>query len=93
MRASSSVPSAFRSTGEPGGPERVEEALGLYRARYGATGLAGVGAFGWGGAYGTVYQVDPESRTVIVLMLQLMPNSTDVQQKYLNSVYQALVDQ
>ena len=60
--------------------------------RYGASGLAGVGAFGWGGAYGTVYQVDPESRMVIVLMLQLMPSSTDVQQKYLNSVYQALVD-
>ena len=60
--------------------------------RYGASGLAGVGAFGWGGAYGTIYQVDPQSRMVIVLMLQLMPNATDVQQKYLTSVYQALVD-
>src|ERR1043165_8945728 len=38
--------------------------------RYGASGLAGEGAFGWGGAYGTQYQVDPESRSVIVLMIQ-----------------------
>jgi CubicO group peptidase (beta-lactamase class C family) len=58
--------------------------------RYGAVGLAGVGAFGWGGAYGTIYEVDPESRLVIVLMMQLMPNSTDLHQKFLTSVYQAL---
>jgi CubicO group peptidase (beta-lactamase class C family) len=60
--------------------------------RYGAKGLAGVGAFGWGGAYGTTYQVDPESRMVIVLMMQLMPNGTDMHVKFLNSVYQAVVD-
>ena len=60
--------------------------------RYGASGLAGVGAFGWGGAYGTIYQVDPQSRMVIVLMLQLLPNTTDVQPKFLASVYQALVN-
>jgi CubicO group peptidase (beta-lactamase class C family) len=60
--------------------------------RYGAKGLAGVGAFGWGGAYGTTYQVDPESRMVIVLMLQMMPNGTDLHAKFLNSVYQAVVD-
>jgi len=60
--------------------------------RYGASGMAGVGAFGWGGAYGTSYQVDPKSRMVIVFMQQLMPNTTDVQQKFLTSVYQALVD-
>ncbi|MEO8125908.1 MAG: serine hydrolase domain-containing protein [Bryobacteraceae bacterium] len=60
--------------------------------RYGASGMAAVGAFGWGGAYGTIYQVDPKSHMVIVLMLQLMPSSSDVQQKFLTSVYQALVD-
>ena len=60
--------------------------------RYGASGLAEVGAFGWGGAYGTSYQVDPKSGLVIVFMQQLMPNGTDVQQKYLTSVYQALVN-
>jgi CubicO group peptidase (beta-lactamase class C family) len=60
--------------------------------RYGASGLAAVGAFGWGGAYGTTYQVDPQSRMVIVLMLQLMPSKTDVQQKFMTTVYQSLVN-
>jgi CubicO group peptidase (beta-lactamase class C family) len=60
--------------------------------RYGASGLAGEGAFGWGGAYGTQYQVDPQSRSVIVLMIQLMPNATDIQPKFMASVYQAIVD-
>jgi CubicO group peptidase (beta-lactamase class C family) len=60
--------------------------------RYGAKGLAGVGAFGWGGAYGTTYQVDPESRMVIVLMMQLMPNGTDMHARFLNAVYQSVLD-
>jgi CubicO group peptidase (beta-lactamase class C family) len=42
--------------------------------RYGAKGMAGIGAFGWGGAYGTTYEVDRLGRLVIVLMLQLIPN-------------------
>ena len=61
--------------------------------RYGASGLAGVGAFGWGGAYGTIYQVDRQSHTVIVLMLQLMPNTTDLRDKFATLVYQALIKQ
>jgi CubicO group peptidase (beta-lactamase class C family) len=60
--------------------------------RYGASGMAAVGAFGWGGAYGTIYQVDRQSRIVIVLMIQLMPNATDIQQKFSTVVYQALVN-
>ena len=58
--------------------------------RYGAKGIAGVGAYGWGGAYGTTYQADPDSGLVIVFMMQLMPNTTDVQAKFMNAVYQAL---
>jgi CubicO group peptidase (beta-lactamase class C family) len=60
--------------------------------RYGASGMAGVGAFGWGGAYGTTYQVDKQSHMVIILMIQLMPNATDIQPKYSNLVYQSLLD-
>ncbi len=60
--------------------------------RYGASGMAGVGAFGWGGAYGTSYQVDPKSHMVIVLMVQLMPGTTDFQQKFSTLVYQSLVN-
>ncbi len=59
--------------------------------RYGASGMASMGAFGWGGAYGTTYQVDPKSGMVVVLMIQLMPNATDIQPKFMTSVYQALI--
>lgn len=59
--------------------------------RYGASGMAAVGAFRWGGAYGTTFQVDRESHMVIVLMIQLMPNATDLQEKFSTSVYQSLV--
>lgn len=57
--------------------------------RYGASGMAGIGAFGWGGAYGTTYQVDPKSHLVLILMIQLIPNGTDIQPKYSTAVYQA----
>jgi CubicO group peptidase (beta-lactamase class C family) len=60
--------------------------------RYGAKGMAPVGSFGWGGAYGSTYQVDPADRMVVILMIQLMPNGTDIQEKYSNAVYQALVN-
>ena len=49
-----------------------------------------MGAFGWGGAYGSIYRVDPEARLVIVLMIQLMPNATDIRQMFPTLVYQAL---
>jgi len=58
--------------------------------RFGANGLDGVGAFGWGGAYGSWYRVDPSSGMVLVLMIQLMPNSTDIRDKFPTLVYQAL---
>ena len=46
--------------------------------RFGANGMSGEGAFGWGGAYGSTYRVDPEARLVMVLMIQLIPNTTDL---------------
>jgi CubicO group peptidase (beta-lactamase class C family) len=60
--------------------------------RYGANGMDSVGAFGWGGAYGTMYRVDPQARLVIVLMVQLMPNRTDIGTTFPTLVYQALMD-
>jgi CubicO group peptidase (beta-lactamase class C family) len=60
--------------------------------RAGANGLDPVGAYGWGGAYGTVYRVDPEARVVMSLMIQMLPNGTDVRTKFPTMVYQALVD-
>jgi CubicO group peptidase (beta-lactamase class C family) len=60
--------------------------------RYGAKGMAAVGTFGWGGAYGSTYEVDPADHLVVVFMTQLMPGGTDVQQRFSNAVYQALAN-
>ncbi len=60
--------------------------------RYGANGLSSVGAFGWAGAYGSSYRVDPDARLVMVLMLNQLPNRTELGQKFPTLVYQALVD-
>jgi CubicO group peptidase (beta-lactamase class C family) len=58
--------------------------------RFGANGLDSVGAFGWGGAYGSVYRVDPKDRLVLVLMIQLIPNRSDIRDRFPTLVYQAL---
>lgn len=58
--------------------------------RYGAAGMQSEGAFGWGGAYGSVYRIDPSERLVMVLMIQLIPNSSDIREAFPNLVYQAL---
>jgi CubicO group peptidase (beta-lactamase class C family) len=60
--------------------------------RYGAKGMTGVRSFGWSGAYGTLYEVDVPGHLVIVLMIQLIPNRTDIQARFLNVVDQALVN-
>jgi CubicO group peptidase (beta-lactamase class C family) len=60
--------------------------------RYGANGMSSVGSHGWGGAYGTRYHVDPEARLVMVLMIQLFPNTTDLRETFPNVVYQAFGD-
>ena len=58
--------------------------------RFGANSMSLQGAFGWGGAYGSVYRVDPESRLVMVLMIQLIPNASDIRDVFPTLVYQAL---
>jgi CubicO group peptidase (beta-lactamase class C family) len=58
--------------------------------RYGANGMDDVGSYGWAGAYGTIYRIDPHERLVMMLMPQLLPNTTDVREKFPMMVYQAL---
>jgi CubicO group peptidase (beta-lactamase class C family) len=58
--------------------------------RFGANGMSGEGAFGWAGAYGSMYRVDPEQRLVMALMTQLIPNATDLGTVFPSLVYQAL---
>jgi CubicO group peptidase (beta-lactamase class C family) len=60
--------------------------------KLGADGLAPVGAFGWGGAYGSNYQVDPADRLVIVFMINQLPLRTDIASKFHTLVYQSIVD-
>jgi CubicO group peptidase (beta-lactamase class C family) len=58
--------------------------------RYGANGMDSEGSFGWGGAYGTLYRVDPDAKVVMVLMIQMLPNTTDIRTVFPTLVYQAL---
>jgi CubicO group peptidase (beta-lactamase class C family) len=60
--------------------------------KYGVSGMESIGSWGWGGAYGTYYRVDPTERMTTVLMIQLLPNSTDLADKFRASIYQALLD-
>jgi CubicO group peptidase (beta-lactamase class C family) len=60
--------------------------------RFGASSLDSVGSFGWGGAYGSMYRVDPNARLVMVFMMQTLPNTTNIRETFPNVVYQALVE-
>jgi CubicO group peptidase (beta-lactamase class C family) len=60
--------------------------------RFGAEGLRSEGSFSWGGAYGSSYFVDPRERLVVVFMMQLLPNRTDIGDRFPTLVYQALTD-
>jgi CubicO group peptidase (beta-lactamase class C family) len=58
--------------------------------RYGAAGMQSVGTFGWGGAYGSSYRVDPSERLVMVTMVQILERPSDITDKFHTLVYQAL---
>jgi CubicO group peptidase (beta-lactamase class C family) len=60
--------------------------------RYGAMGLETPGSFGWGGAYGSFYRIDPQERLTVVFMIQQMPNRTDVRDRFSALLYQALLE-
>jgi CubicO group peptidase (beta-lactamase class C family) len=59
--------------------------------RAGAVGASSVGAFGWGGAYGSTYKVDPAERMVVVFLIQVVPYNQlkDLQQAFDSAVYEA----
>jgi CubicO group peptidase (beta-lactamase class C family) len=51
-----------------------------------------VGEYGWGGAYGSTYWVDPKEDLVVVYFKQLTPtNNIDDQSKLRTLIYQAIV--
>ena len=51
-----------------------------------------MGTFGWGGAYGSTYDVDPKERLVLVFMIQQLPNRSNVASLFPMLVYQALAE-
>ena len=50
------------------------------------------GTFGWGGAYGSTYAVDPAEGLVMILLTQQIPNSRPIMDRFRMLVYQALVE-
>lgn len=55
--------------------------------------LGSVGEYGWGGAYGTFFWVDPKEQMIGILMIQLMPYAhVNVRPEFQNAVTQAIVD-
>ena len=59
--------------------------------RYGGDGMTSVGSAHWGGAYASVYYIDPAEHLVIVFMMNQLPNSSDIRDKFQTMIYQALV--
>jgi CubicO group peptidase (beta-lactamase class C family) len=60
--------------------------------RYGANGMETPGSFGWGGAYGSNYRIDPKERLVTVFMIQMLPLNHDVRERFSAMLYQALLE-
>jgi len=60
--------------------------------RYGASGMASKGTFGWGGAYGSNYKVDAAEGLVIVVMINQLPTTSDVVARFQTMLYAALVE-
>lgn len=55
--------------------------------------LGSEGAYGWGGAYHSVYWIDPKENLVVVYLTQLIPSGgLDDQNKLRALIYQAIVD-
>jgi CubicO group peptidase (beta-lactamase class C family) len=67
--------------------------FGIVEDTAGKSGELGAdGAYGWGGAAGTLYWVDPEEDIVGVFMVQSIPHQTPLSKKFRVLVYQALID-
>ncbi|MFN2327947.1 MAG: serine hydrolase domain-containing protein [Chromatocurvus sp.] len=50
------------------------------------------GSYGWGGAAGTRFWIDPEEELIAIFMTQSVPHQTQLGDQFRTLVYQALVD-
>jgi len=53
---------------------------------------ASPGSFGWGGALGTDFWVDPEEDLVGIIMMQVRPNAQRARRRFESIVYSSLLD-
>jgi CubicO group peptidase (beta-lactamase class C family) len=66
---------------------RVRENLGASMT------LGSVGEYGWGGAFGTYFWVDPKEQMIGILMIQLSPYAhVNIRPEFQNAVTQAIID-
>lgn len=55
--------------------------------------LGSEGAYGWGGAAGTYFRIDPKEDMAILMMIQVMPyNHLQARERFHNLVYQAIME-
>ncbi|WP_439106879.1 serine hydrolase domain-containing protein [Congregibacter sp.] len=67
--------------------------VGIIESTGGKSGELGAdGAYGWGGAAGTNFWIDPEDKVVGIFMVQSVPHRTPLAKKFRVLTYQALVD-
>jgi CubicO group peptidase (beta-lactamase class C family) len=48
------------------------------------------GAFGWAGAFGSLYWIDPGEDLIAILVIQKLGNYSDIRNKFIATVYQAI---
>jgi CubicO group peptidase (beta-lactamase class C family) len=58
--------------------------------RENAYSLASIGSFGWGGYFYTSYWVDPEEKLVAVIMNQVSPTSSRLNDDFVTLTYSAI---
>jgi CubicO group peptidase (beta-lactamase class C family) len=52
--------------------------------------IGSLGAYAWGGAFGTSYWIDPEEDLAAAFMTQVRPMTSDIRDRFRTMVYQAL---
>jgi len=52
--------------------------------------LGSVGTFSWGGAFNTAYWIDPTENLIAIIMTQVRPVNSDINERFQILVYQAL---
>jgi len=77
------------------GPKTLEMGLGFQVTTDPAPNLflTSEGQYGWSGAAGTYFRIDPKEEIIIILMLQIMPNNhLQIRREFNNLSYQAITD-